>query len=141
MMQKILHLKVLKRPLFNFNFAFLPVKMPHSSIFNSDKAPEPVGAYPHARKVVDIQFALIRKRLAQNGITITADPEVLDKLSALGYGPQFGARPLKRVLQREVLNALSKQILEGTIEQGGVVNLTLDDAENIAFESVKKTII
>ena len=93
------------------------------------------------RKVVDIQFALIRKRLAQNGITITADPEVLDKLSALGYDPQFGARPLKRVLQREVLNALSKQILEGTIEQGGVVNLTLDDAENIAFESVKKTII
>ena len=56
MMQKILHLKVLKRPLFNFNFAFLPVKMPHSSIFNSDKAPEPVGAYPHARKVGDLLF-------------------------------------------------------------------------------------
>lgn len=89
------------------------------------------------RKIVDIQFGIIQKRLAENNIAIVADPAVLDKLALLGYDPQFGARPLKRVLQREVLNALSKEILADNIKKDAIVNITLDDMGNINFENVE----
>lgn len=89
------------------------------------------------RKVVDIQFGLIQSRLAENGVTITADENVLEKLAILGYDPQYGARPLKRVLQREVLNTLSKEILAGKIEKDAVVNITLDEIGSIIFENVE----
>jgi ATP-dependent Clp protease ATP-binding subunit ClpB len=55
------------------------------------------------RKVVDIQFAIIKKRLAENHIKLEADDKVLDYLGAIGFDPQFGARPLKRVLQKHIL--------------------------------------
>jgi len=90
------------------------------------------------RKIVDIQFGLIQNRLAENGVTITADEEVLSKLAILGYDPQFGARPLKRVLQREVLNTLSKEILSGNVAKDSAVNITLDDMGNIRFENVEQ---
>lgn len=90
------------------------------------------------RKIVDIQFGIIQQRLAENGIAITADSNVLDKLAILGFDPQFGARPLKRVLQREVLNALSKEILAGHIEKDAIVNITLDDMGAIGFENVEQ---
>jgi len=90
------------------------------------------------RKIVDIQFGLIQNRLAENGVTITADEEVLSKLAILGYDPQFGARPLKRVLQREVLNTLSKEILSGNVAKDSAVNITLDDMGNIRFKNVEQ---
>ena len=90
------------------------------------------------RKIVDIQFELVQNRLAENGVKITADSNVLDKLAILGYDPQFGARPLKRVLQREVLNPLSKEILAGNIEKDAVVNISLDDMGSIKFENRKE---
>src|SRR5690606_37177760 len=65
------------------------------------------------RKIVDIQVGLVRKRLEDSGIRIELSDSALDRLAKLGYDPQFGARPLKRVLQREILNELSKQILAG----------------------------
>ncbi|MCB0497013.1 MAG: ATP-dependent chaperone ClpB [Cyclobacteriaceae bacterium] len=78
------------------------------------------------RKIVDIQFSLIIKRVEQNGIKVSITDEVLDYLGALGFDPQFGARPLKRVLQREVLNELSKEIIAGKISQGDVVEIELN---------------
>ena len=89
------------------------------------------------RTIVEIQFGLIQQRLAENGVTITADEKVLDKLALRGYDPQYGARPLKRVLQREVLNALSKEILADNIKNDAVVNITLDDLGEIRFENVE----
>ena len=89
------------------------------------------------RKIVSLQFGIIQERLAENGMTITADVEVLDRLAALGYDPQFGARQLKRVLQREVLNALSKEILADNIEKDAVVNIVLDDMGIIRFKNVE----
>ena len=78
------------------------------------------------RKIVDIQFGLIIKRVEQNGIKVSITDEALDYLGALGFDPQFGARPLKRVLQREVLNELSKEIIAGKINQGDVVEIELN---------------
>ncbi len=85
------------------------------------------------RKIVGIQFRLIQERLAESGIKIEASEEVLDHLGELGYEPQFGARPLKRVLQREILNELSKEILAGKVEKDGIVGLNLSEDKHIEF--------
>jgi ATP-dependent Clp protease ATP-binding subunit ClpB len=75
------------------------------------------------RGIVDIQFAGLQKMLKAQGIEITASSEALDWLSEIGYDPQFGARPLKRAMQREVLNELSKDILSGKIAADSVIKL------------------
>lgn len=85
------------------------------------------------KKIVGIQFKLIQKRLEENGIKIEADNKVLDHLGKLGFDPQFGARPLKRVLQRELLNELSKDILSGKISKDAVIGVTLSDDQQIEF--------
>ena len=85
------------------------------------------------RQIIDIQFRLIQQRLAESGIRIEATDEALAHIAELGFDPQFGARPLKRVLQREVLNQLSKEILAGTIDKDSVVGIELDDEQQIRF--------
>ncbi len=88
------------------------------------------------REIVTIQFKLIQTRLADNGIALQAEDSVLDHLGILGYDPTFGARPLKRVIQREVLNELSKQIIEGKIHKESIVKIKMDNGK-IAFENNK----
>jgi ATP-dependent Clp protease ATP-binding subunit ClpB len=91
------------------------------------------------RKVVDIQFKGIQKRLAEAGIMIEADKDVLNVLGEKGFDPQFGARPLKRVMQRMILNELSKDILAGKINKDDVVGMLWDeDAGAIRFFNVSK---
>jgi ATP-dependent Clp protease ATP-binding subunit ClpB len=90
------------------------------------------------RKIVSIQFKIIQKRLAENGIKLEATNDVLDYLGRIGYDPQFGARPLKRVLQRELLNRLSKEILAGNINRDAVVGVSLNDHEEIEFLNLDK---
>ncbi len=92
----------------------------------------------HIRQIVEIQFGLIRKQLKENGIEIEASAEVLDYLGELGFDPQFGARPLKRVIQREVLNELSKQILSGKIERDSVVAVEMGTEGAIEFLNIEK---
>jgi ATP-dependent Clp protease ATP-binding subunit ClpB len=84
-------------------------------------------------KIVKIQFRLIQERLAQNGIQIEADEKVLLHLGKVGFDPKYGARPLKRVMQREILNELSKEILSGSIAKDAVIALSLTDDEQIEF--------
>jgi ATP-dependent Clp protease ATP-binding subunit ClpB len=88
------------------------------------------------RKIVDIQFKIIQKRMNENGIKVEATNEVLEKLGELGYEPQFGARPLKRVMQRMILNELSKDILSGKVKKDSVILISLDDQDKIQFENV-----
>lgn len=85
------------------------------------------------RKIVEIQFNIIKKRLEENHIKLEADDKVLDYLGKVGFDPQFGARPLKRILQKLVLNELSKKILEGKVSAESVVGITLDDQDQIEF--------
>lgn len=92
----------------------------------------------HIRQIVEIQFGLIRKQLKDNGIEIEASAEVFDYLGELGFDPQFGARPLKRVIQREVLNELSKQILSGKIERDSVVSVDMNADGGIGFLNIEK---
>lgn len=85
------------------------------------------------RKVVEIQFDIIKERLAENHVKLEADKKVLDYLGEIGFDPQFGARPLKRVLQKYILNELSKKILEGKISAESIVGITLNDHREIEF--------
>lgn len=90
------------------------------------------------QKIVGIQFKLIQKRLEENGIKIEADEKVLKHLGKIGFDPQFGARPLKRVLQREILNELSKDILSGAIAKDSVIGITLSDQNTVEFLNLDK---
>lgn len=88
------------------------------------------------RKIVDIQWREIQKRLAEANIEIEATQEVLDYLGEVGFDPQFGARPLKRTMQRMVLNELSKQILAGYIKSDSAVLVDLDADKQVYFKNV-----
>jgi ATP-dependent Clp protease ATP-binding subunit ClpB len=79
-------------------------------------------------EIVRLQFHGLQKQLQEMGITLDASEEALDWLAQLGYDPQFGARPLKRVIQKRVLNELSKELLAGKIEKDS--QITLDTFDN-----------
>ena len=88
------------------------------------------------RKIVDIQVNLIRKRLDEAGVKLELSDAALERLAKLGYDPQFGARPLKRVLQREILNELSKQILAGKIHKDSMIFVDVRNENEFIFENV-----
>lgn len=74
-------------------------------------------------KIVGLQLKSVTKMLALQGITMDATTEAIAYLSEKGYDPQFGARPVKRVIQRDVLNQLSKEILAGKITTDSIILL------------------
>lgn len=74
-------------------------------------------------QIVSFQLKSVFKMLAQQHITMDATPEAINYLAKKGYDPHFGARPVKRVIQREVLNQLSKEILSGSIKTDSIILL------------------
>jgi len=78
-------------------------------------------------EIVSLQFNHLQKQLAEMDITLEASPEALDWLAQLGYDPQFGARPLKRVIQKRVLNELSKEILGGKVSKDSNIKIDVFD--------------
>ncbi|CAM3504292.1 ATP-dependent chaperone ClpB [Aquirufa ecclesiirivi] len=90
----------------------------------------------HARKILGIQFKEIQRRLAEQQITLEATDEALAKLAKDGYDPNYGGRPMKRVLQRAVLNELSKEILSGNVKKDSAVLMDLDAEGNVIFDNV-----
>lgn len=89
------------------------------------------------RKIVDIQWKEIQQRLSESNIEIEATLEVLDFLGQVGFDPQFGARPLKRTMQRLILNELSKQILSGYIKNDSAVLVDLDAENQVYFKNIE----
>jgi ATP-dependent Clp protease ATP-binding subunit ClpB len=101
------------------------------------------------RKILDLQFRQIQARLAEQGISLEPDAEVFDFIARDVFGSEttpseFGARPLKRVLQRRILNALSKEILSGRIQKNAVVGMMMNEdetgKEDIIFYNLDKVI-
>lgn len=82
----------------------------------------------HIHEIVKIQMNSITKQLKESGFDIEITEEAIDWLAQLGYDPQFGARPMKRVLQKRVLNELSKKILMNEIKKEDVI--VVDAIEN-----------
>lgn len=81
------------------------------------------------KEIVGLQLKSVTKMLALQNITLDATPEAIDYLSKKGYDPQFGARPVKRVVQKEVLNELSKEILSGRITTDSIILLDSFDGK------------
>ena len=67
------------------------------------------------KKIVGLQFEIIAKRLSNQNISLTATDEALEALAVMGFDPEYGGRPVKRVMQKQVLNLLSKELLAGNI--------------------------
>ena len=75
-------------------------------------------------KIVDIQLDRLGKRLAQQNLTLDVDNAAKKLLAKEGYDPQFGARPLKRAIQEQLLNPLSLRLLEGEFKPGDKIKVT-----------------
>jgi len=86
------------------------------------------------RSIANLQFQSIASSVKALGFELQATDEAMDWLAELGYDPQFGARPLKRVMQREVLNELSKQIIAGTVNKEKAILLKLSN-HKLVFEN------
>ena len=86
------------------------------------------------RQVVELQVAAVKAMLAQNGITLDLTPAAIDLLAQEGYDPEFGARPVKRAIQRLLLNDLSRAILAGEVSRQRPIRVgTNPDATALAF--------
>lgn len=79
--------------------------------------------------IVRMQFGRVEKQLAEQNIFLSATDDALDWLAQLGYDPVYGARPLKRVIQKRVLNELSKEILSGKVSRDSVIQLDVFDGK------------
>lgn len=89
------------------------------------------------RKIVDIQVDIVRRRLEEAGVRIEISDTARDRLAKLGFDPQFGARPLKRVFQTEILNELSKQILSGKVHKDSVIFIEIKNETDFIFENLE----
>lgn len=90
--------------------------------------------------IVKLQFDALSRKLAKRDITLDITPDALEYIANKGYDPQFGARPLKRVVQQDILNELSKEILKGNIQDNSVVLIDYfpeKEGENKLVFSVK----
>ena len=80
-------------------------------------------------KIVEIQIGRLEKRLMQQNLTLDVDAAAKKLLAKIGYDPQFGARPLKRAVQEQLLNPLSMKLLEGDFKPGDKIKVTVKDDE------------
>ncbi len=87
----------------------------------------------HVRKILTLQIGLINDLLKPKGLQLEVTEQALDYLQEKGYEPAYGARPIKRLLQREVVNQLAEKILEGTVEAGTSVKID-SDGTKLLFE-------
>jgi len=86
------------------------------------------------KKIVSLQLDHVKKMVASQDITLDATPEAIEYLAQKGYQPEYGARPVKRVIQKEVLNQLSKEILAGTVTTDSIILLDSFD-EKLVFRN------
>jgi ATP-dependent Clp protease ATP-binding subunit ClpB len=84
-------------------------------------------------RIVELQIHEVQKRLAEKNITLRISPEVKAYLTKKGYDPHYGARPLKRVIQNEILDELALEIIEGKISEGAKVKIAIEK-EKIVFK-------
>ncbi len=81
------------------------------------------------KDIVEIQMIRLRQRLAERHITLELTDAARDLLAEMGFDPQYGARPLKRVIQQEVENRIARSLLDGTIHEGDTVTIDAKDGK------------
>lgn len=89
------------------------------------------------KKVIEIQLRRVDELLAKKEIKLVVTDEAKEWIGRLGYDPSFGARPLKRVIQKHVVDALSQKILAGEINEGDAVELSMEGEGKLVFRKLK----
>lgn len=91
----------------------------------------------HIKKIVDLQIKRIQKQLSEQKMQITLSDAAKNYLAEIGYDPLFGARPLRRVIQRKLIDQLAREILAGAISKGQLVKVDYN-GHGIVFEAVEQ---
>ena len=81
------------------------------------------------RDILRMQMADLRSKLAENGVNITFTQDFEDYMSTKGYDPAYGARPIKRLMQKELVNLLAKSILDGHVRRDSVITIDVQDGK------------
>ena len=81
------------------------------------------------RQIVEMQIAKLSRLLEKRDIHLHAEADAIDLLADQGYDPQFGARPVKRVIQRDLMNELSREILSGRLEPKDTIVIKAEDGK------------
>jgi ATP-dependent Clp protease ATP-binding subunit ClpB len=85
-------------------------------------------------RIVELQLEVVRQRLAERKIMLVLEPAATERLSLDGFDPVFGARPLKRVIQREVVDRVAKELIEGRVHEGDTVTIDVADDGELALQ-------
>ena len=81
------------------------------------------------RAILDMQIRDLQSKLAENGVTVEFTDGFKDYMSTKGYEPQYGARPIKRLMQKELINLLAKSILDGHVRKDSVIHVDVIDGQ------------
>ena len=81
------------------------------------------------RDILRMQIAGLQERLSENGVTISFTQEFEDYMSTKGYEPAYGARPIKRLMQKELVNLLARNILDGHIDRDSEIQVDVQDGQ------------
>ena len=87
----------------------------------------------HLAKIVEIQVGYLAERLRENGYELEITDRAREWLAEVGYDPNFGARPLKRAIQRYIEDPLALEILEGVFKEGDKIIVDLDENNHVIF--------
>ena len=93
------------------------------------------------RRIVEIQLEKLRQRLAERRITLTVTDEAMALLARVGYDPAFGARPLKRVIQREIGDRAAVLVLEGKANEGSTIAVSAGAASDVEGETLHVDVV
>jgi len=86
------------------------------------------------KDIVKLQFSALKKKLSKNGIKLNASEDAIDKMTDMSYEPQYGARPVKRMIHEELLTILSTEILASRVKQDSVIEITVK-GDQFVFEN------
>lgn len=95
----------------------------------------------HVEKIVRLQLTMLSERLSKSEIKLLVTPDTLQYLGEKGYDPQFGARPVKRVIQKEVMNELSKYILSGNLDKSEPVVMDVFDGQVVFRKRIDNEVV
>ena len=86
------------------------------------------------KEIVNIQIGMVQKRLFEKNINMEIKPDVLAFISKEGYSPQYGARPLKRLIQSKILTPMANIMVAKSVSDGGTVTISIDDKNELIFD-------
>ena len=89
------------------------------------------------REILRMQIRDLQSKLSENGVTIEFTPDFEDYMSTKGYEPAYGARPIKRLMQKELINILAKSILDGHVRRDSVILIDVKDGQIVVSDKEK----